>query len=83
MFEIVDGGFNDIDIKISDPDGKVIHEAERESSGKYTFGASTAGAYTWVWEQVFFSGESVFWHVIFLIPDTVSSINRELWPQKR
>lgn len=46
MFEIVDGGFNDIDIKISDPDGKVIHEAERESSGKYTFGASSAGAYT-------------------------------------
>lgn len=45
-FEIVDGGFNDIDIKITDPLGKVIHEAERESSGKYTFGASSAGAYT-------------------------------------
>lgn len=46
MFEIVDGGFNDIDIKITDPQGKVIHEAERESSGKYTFGASSGGAYT-------------------------------------
>lgn len=45
-FEIVDGGFNDIDIKITDPQGKVIHEAERESSGKYTFGASQSGAYT-------------------------------------
>jgi len=47
MFEIVDGGFNDIDIKITDPQGKIIHEAERESSGKYTFGASSAGAYTY------------------------------------
>jgi len=47
MFETVEGGFNDIDIKISDPEGKVIHEGEKESSGKYTFSANIAGAYVY------------------------------------
>ena len=46
MFEIVDGGFNDIEIQITDPESKVIHEADRETSGKYTFGASIPGVYT-------------------------------------
>lgn len=47
MFEIVDGGFNDIEIQITDPESKVIHEADRETSGKYTFGASIPGVYTY------------------------------------
>lgn len=45
MFEIVDGGFNDIEIKITDPENKVLHEGDKETSGKYTFGASVAGVY--------------------------------------
>lgn len=45
MFEIVDGGFNDIEIKITDPEGKVIHEADKETSGKYTFAANNDGVY--------------------------------------
>lgn len=38
MFEVIDGGFNDIELRITDPEGKVIHEGE-EKSGKYTFGS--------------------------------------------
>lgn len=41
----MDGGFNDIEIKITDPQGNVVHEGEKESSGKYTFSANYAGAY--------------------------------------
>lgn len=37
MFEVIDGGFHDIELRITDPEGKVIHEGE-EKSGKYTFG---------------------------------------------
>lgn len=43
MFEVIDGGFNDIELRISDPEGKVIHEGE-EKSGKYTFGSGTSDA---------------------------------------
>jgi hypothetical protein len=47
MFETIDGGFLDIDVKITAPDGKVIYQGERESSGKYTFAAKDAGVYTY------------------------------------
>ncbi|KAL8566223.1 hypothetical protein ACOMHN_063113 [Nucella lapillus] len=45
MFEVAEGGFLDIDIKIFGPDNKVIHEGERESNGKYTFAAHMDGSY--------------------------------------
>lgn len=47
MFEIAEGGFLDIDVKIIGPEGKVIHQGERETSGKYTFAAHTSGVYTY------------------------------------
>ncbi|KPI98800.1 Transmembrane emp24 domain-containing protein 2 [Papilio xuthus] len=46
-FEIAEGGFLDIDITITGPDGAVIHKGERESSGIYTFSAPTSGRYTY------------------------------------
>ena len=46
-FEIAEGGFLDIDVKIVGPDGKIVHEGEQESSGKYTFAAHTPGIYTY------------------------------------
>lgn len=47
MYEISEGGFLDIDVKIVDPDGELIYEGLRESSGKYTFAANKKGAYTY------------------------------------
>lgn len=47
MFEISEGGFLDIDVKIVGPDGNVIYAGERETSGKYTFSAHKAGTYTY------------------------------------
>ncbi|XP_066597199.1 transmembrane emp24 domain-containing protein 2-like [Prorops nasuta] len=46
-FEIAEGGFLDIDVKLVGPDGKTIYQGEQESSGKYIFAAHTAGAYTY------------------------------------
>ncbi|KAI4455203.1 transmembrane emp24 domain-containing protein [Holotrichia oblita] len=46
-FEIAEGGFLDIDVRIVGPDGNVIATGERESSGKYTFAANTNGVYTY------------------------------------
>jgi len=46
-FEIAEGGFLDIDVKIVGPDGRIIYQGERESSGKYTFAAHTTGVYTY------------------------------------
>nr|CAI5862763.1 unnamed protein product [Callosobruchus analis] len=46
-FEIAEGGFLDIDVRIIGPDGQVIYQAERETSGKYTFAAHTSGVYTY------------------------------------
>lgn len=47
LFETSEGGFLDIDVKILDPDGEIIYQGERESSGKYTFSAHKAGTYTY------------------------------------
>ena len=34
-----------IHIKITGPDGKIVHQGERESNGKYTFAAHMDGVY--------------------------------------
>jgi hypothetical protein len=44
-FEVTEGGFLDIDVKITGPDGKVIYNGERESNGRYTFAAHLDGEY--------------------------------------
>ncbi|CAK1541616.1 unnamed protein product [Leptosia nina] len=46
-FEIAEGGFLDIDVKIVGPDGAIVYKGERESSGMYTFAAPTSGRYTY------------------------------------
>lgn len=46
-FEIAEGGFLDIDVRIIGPDGKNIYQGERETSGKYGFAAHTSGVYTY------------------------------------
>lgn len=34
MFETIEGGFLDIDVRIVGPDGKVIYQGNRETNGK-------------------------------------------------
>ncbi|CAH2093855.1 unnamed protein product [Euphydryas editha] len=46
-FEIAEGGFLDIDVKITAPDGTVLYSGQRESSGIFTFSATTSGRYTY------------------------------------
>ena len=45
MFEVAEGGFLDIDVRIEGPDGRPVHSGERESNGKYTFAAHMEGVY--------------------------------------
>ncbi|CAG0884640.1 unnamed protein product [Cyprideis torosa] len=47
MFEVAEGGFLDIDVRITDPDGVDIYTGERESNGKYAFAADKDGVYTY------------------------------------
>lgn len=47
MFETIEGGFLDIDIRITGPENQVIYQGERESSNKYAFAAPSTGQYTY------------------------------------
>ncbi|XP_005183552.2 transmembrane emp24 domain-containing protein 2 [Musca domestica] len=45
-FEVIDGGFLDIDIKVTGPDNSIMHQSVKESSSRLTFAAVTTGVYT-------------------------------------
>jgi hypothetical protein len=44
-FEVVEGGFFDIDVDIKDPNNMILHQDERASNGKFTIEATMDGAY--------------------------------------
>jgi len=44
-FEVIEGGFLDIDVTIFDPEGSMIHQEPKASSGKYTIEANKDGPY--------------------------------------
>lgn len=46
-FEVIEGGFLDIDVRVTGPDGEEIITRERESNGKITFAAAKTGPYTY------------------------------------
>lgn len=46
MFEVAEGGFLDIDMKITQPNGQVLYAVERESNGKFNFAARENGIYS-------------------------------------
>eukprot|EP01112_Ceratiomyxa_fruticulosa_P014170 TRINITY_DN403_c0_g1_i2.p1 TRINITY_DN403_c0_g1~~TRINITY_DN403_c0_g1_i2.p1 ORF type:complete len:207 (+),score=42.19 TRINITY_DN403_c0_g1_i2:192-812(+) len=46
MFQVISGGFLDIDLRIQAPDQRIIYEGTRESEGKYTFNTYSAGVYS-------------------------------------
>lgn len=45
-FEVMEGGFKDVSISISGPNNNLLHQAEMETKGSYTFAASDHGKYT-------------------------------------
>lgn len=44
-FEVIEGGFLDIDVSIYDPSNSLIHTEPKASSGKYTIEANKDGPY--------------------------------------
>lgn len=44
-YEVIDGGFYDIDVEIRDPTNLVVHSEERSSNGKVTIEANQDGNY--------------------------------------
>jgi len=46
-FEVIEGGFLDIDVRVLGPENEEIIKRERESNGKVTFAAAKTGTYTY------------------------------------
>jgi len=46
MFEVAEGGFLDIDVTIKSPRGVILHQVNRESSGKFSFAARDEGIHS-------------------------------------
>lgn len=44
-FEVVEGGFYDIDVEIKDPNNVILHQDDRASNGKFTIEANLDGPY--------------------------------------
>lgn len=44
-FQVVEGGFLDIDVIIYDPSSNIVHKEDRATSGKYTIEANQDGSY--------------------------------------
>jgi len=46
MFQVTGGGFLDIDVTVTSPEGKVIYSGKRENDGRYSFTAPSSGTYS-------------------------------------
>ncbi|KAM9969594.1 hypothetical protein ACTFIR_001430 [Dictyostelium discoideum] len=46
MFQVIQGGFNDIDFTIISPDKRIVYSGQRESEGTKTLRSSFAGVYS-------------------------------------
>lgn len=44
-FEVIEGGFYDVDVEIRDPNNMILHQDDRASNGKFTIEANVDGAY--------------------------------------
>lgn len=44
-FEVIEGGFYDVDVEIKDPQNVILHRDERASNGKFTIEANLDGPY--------------------------------------
>jgi len=51
-FQIAEGGFLDIDVKILDPNANILYTEERQQSGKYSLTAHVPGVYTFCFSNI-------------------------------
>ncbi|KAM3176699.1 hypothetical protein ACTXT7_005976 [Hymenolepis weldensis] len=51
FFEVSEGGFYDINVKLTAPDGSVLYKIEKESSGHYSFTATSNGKYIYCFDN--------------------------------
>eukprot|EP01090_Pellita_catalonica_P021057 TRINITY_DN7782_c0_g1_i3.p1 TRINITY_DN7782_c0_g1~~TRINITY_DN7782_c0_g1_i3.p1 ORF type:complete len:172 (+),score=30.58 TRINITY_DN7782_c0_g1_i3:136-651(+) len=45
-FQVLSGGFLDVDVEVKDPNGELIYEASRETDGQFAFNTQTTGFYS-------------------------------------
>uniref|UniRef100_A0A1B6G435 GOLD domain-containing protein n=1 Tax=Cuerna arida TaxID=1464854 RepID=A0A1B6G435_9HEMI len=77
-FQVVEGGFLDIDVTVHGPDGREVHGGSRETNGKFTFTAYQEGKYKFCFSNQMstVTPKRVMFNVMVRSPDDPAEVTK-------
>lgn len=73
MFQVIRGGFLDIDFAITSPEGNTVYSAQRQTEGKYNFIAESDGPFAFCFSNKISTMTPKFVSFVLSLPDDTPS----------